>query len=143
MKNKNLVRGIFVLGAFALIGASVIAVQAASDNNFGARKDGSALDPARVELREERQAQMETNRTAAFAAIEAGDYSAWQEAVGDNNPFADKITADNFPRFIEAHNLRQAADSIMSELGVENGFGAGKGQGRGMHRGAGMGRNIR
>lgn len=69
-----------------------------------------------------------------------GDYSAWKVVVGDNNPFAGKITAENFTRFTESHNLRQQADNIMTELGIEkapgDGFHMGAHRGHGMNRGS-------
>ena len=136
MKNKNLVRATFALAAAALIGGGIIAAQAASsDTAFANRRAEAPLNASQLETRAERQAQMEANRTASLAAIEAGDYNAWKEAVGENNPFADKITAENFSKFVEAHNLRMQADSIMAELGIDmpQGHGAQR-QGRGIHR---------
>jgi len=60
----------------------------------------------------------------ARAAIEAGDYDAFIAAIGDK-PFAKDITAENFDRMIEAHDLRQSGDeegaeAMMDELGIEH-----------------------
>jgi hypothetical protein len=62
------------------------------------------------------------NFQAIKAAIEAGDFNAWLEAVGDS-PLAEIITAENFDQFIQMHNLRQAGDieaaqAIAEELGL-------------------------
>lgn len=144
MTKKNLLRATFALAACALIGGGVIAVQAASetsDNSFRMKRAGNCLDASQLEARAERQAQGQLHQTAAIAALEAGDYSAWQEAVGDNSPFKDKITAENFDRLVEAHNLRMEANLIMTELGVDQ--APGQGQHRGMNKGRGMQRMMR
>lgn len=68
------------------------------------------------------------------AAIEANDYEAFVTAAGDL-PMFKTITADNFDRFVEAHNLRQAGDfegarDIMDELGIKGpSMGVGRGFG--------------
>ena len=68
-------------------------------------------------------------RDAADAAIEAGDYNAWLEAVGEGCPMAQSVNADNFSKFSEAHKLMNQAHDIFAELGIERG-----GFGMGMHR---------
>lgn len=65
------------------------------------------------------------NRQAIMTAIENSDYSAWKEAIG-NSPMAEKITEENFAKFVEAHTLRQAgkfdeASQIEEELGIKMG----------------------
>lgn len=64
-------------------------------------------------------------REAVLAALEAGDYSAWLEVVGEDCPLTDKITEDNFFKLVEAHNLMQEAREIMEELGITKGMGMG------------------
>ena len=99
---------------------------------------------------EARRLEMEKTRAAIEAAITANDYSAWIKAVGTNHPWASKITKDNFSKLVEAHNLRQQADKIMAELGIEKGigegqgfgFGLGKGEGRGQGHGLGNGQGL-
>lgn len=88
---------------------------------------------------EAHRAAMEQTKTAVQAAIAANDYDAWIKAVGTNHPWAEKITKDNFAKFVEAYNLRQQADEIMTELGLENGPGENRGFGMGMGRGEGRG----
>ncbi|MEA3398461.1 MAG: hypothetical protein U9R06_01825 [Patescibacteria group bacterium] len=73
------------------------------------------------EERKARQAEMQANREAVQAAIEAGDYNAFASAIGENSPFAGKITPENFDRFIEAHESMEKGRSIMEELGIERG----------------------
>jgi len=57
-------------------------------------------------------------------AIESGDFAAFQEAVGDHEKFIDKVTEENFDRFVEAHQLmkdgdKEGAKEIFDELGFE------------------------
>jgi len=65
------------------------------------------------------------NMEDAREAIEANDYSAWKEAVG-NNPISEKITEENFFKLVESHNLMQSGDyegakEIREELGLKIG----------------------
>jgi hypothetical protein len=107
-----------------------------------------------VKQYKQREADMATRKAkadAVNAALEAGDYNAWvtaEKAVNENSPILSKITADNFSKYSEAYKLRKQADSILTELGVndhgDKGFGPGGmrgegGPGRGMHGGFGSG----
>ncbi|MFA6551404.1 MAG: hypothetical protein WCV41_02655 [Patescibacteria group bacterium] len=81
----------------------------------------------------EMRGMTDAQRTAINKAITNKDYTAWETAMGENNPMAQKINADNFVKFAEAHTLMQAgkfteAQKIMQELGVS--FGMGRGNGR-------------
>ncbi len=63
------------------------------------------------------------NHQAVISALDDGDYQAWQEAVGDS-PLVEKITEDNFGRFVQAHQLRQSgqfdeARQIEESLGID------------------------
>jgi hypothetical protein len=80
-----------------------------------------------------RKSEMETRKTAVEAALAANDYNAWVLAEGANAPILKTINATNFSRFVEAHNLRQQANAIMTELGVTKGEGRGEGMGMGGH----------
>lgn len=151
MKNKKLTNTVMALSALALIGGGLIAVQAAEDISFerhALRGSGEGRGFAnlseeekaeREATRESHRAEMSADREAVEAAIAAQDFNAWKEAIGENNPFADKITVDNFSKFIEAHNLMNQAKAIFAEIGVEYGPGMGKaaGHGRGMGQGFG------
>lgn len=90
-------------------------------------------------LREANYADQKTKIDAIRTALESGDYNAWVVAVkaeNINSSILEKITADNFSKYVEAHRLRTQADNIMSELGLERGYGNGIGMGYGM-RGVG------
>lgn len=52
------------------------------------------------------------------AAMDAGDYDAWRALVPENSPLGDVITAENFDRFIEMHQLMNEAHDIAEELGL-------------------------
>lgn len=70
-------------------------------------------------------------KTKVDAAIKNRDYNAWKAAVGDA-PIANQVTADNFSKFAEAHELREAgkneeAKAIMDELGIKPPHGHGHG----------------
>jgi hypothetical protein len=80
----------------------------------------------------EMRGMTDAQRTAIEKAIANKDYTAWKTAMGENNPMTQKITADNFAKFAEAHTLMQAgkfaeAQKIMQELGLS--FGQGRGNG--------------
>ena len=83
------------------------------------------------EQMEARRAEMQAKQEAVQAAITAGDYYAWVEAVGEDCPILEKINEDNFSRYVEAHNYMEQGRAIMEELGVEHGgfgkFGGHKG----------------
>ena len=77
------------------------------------------------------------NKPEVMEAIEAGDYNAWKELMGDRGP-AQTITEENFGTFVEMHNLmvagdKEAAQALRDELGLQDkgigykkGFEAGK-----------------
>ena len=153
MKNKKLMNTVIALSALALIGGGIIASQAASDNMFEARNGKAMRGEARgfenlseeekivmEAQRESRQAEMKADYEAVKVAINANDYNAWKEAIGENNPFAEKVTADNFIKFVEAHNLMNDAREILESIGIENGPAMGFGPGQGNGQAMGMGR---
>lgn len=72
------------------------------------------------------EAEQIAKRQAIETAIDNNDYEAWVKAVGEDCPMLAKITKENFAKFAEAQQLRQAADKIMAELGIE-GIGRGLG----------------
>ncbi|MBN2142030.1 hypothetical protein JW711_01750 [Candidatus Woesearchaeota archaeon] len=85
---------------------------------------------------------MQAHQEAVEAALEAGDYDAWLEAVQDT-PWSDEVTSvineDNFDRLVEMYNLRQDAKDLIGEardiaeeLGIERPFRVGPGEGIGM-----------
>lgn len=62
---------------------------------------------------------------AIDVAMSANDYNAWLAVVGTSSPVASKITASNFTKLVQAHELRKQADAIMTELGIDRGNGLG------------------
>ena len=71
---------------------------------------------------------------AVKTAIESGDYQTWLEAVGVDSPMAQEVTAEEFPRLIEAHGLMEqarekmeAAQQIREEIGLPGRMGKGPG----------------
>lgn len=148
MKKSNIVKGIAFLSVITMIGGGIIAAQAASDNAntsatnvFNGRGNGKNIEN-RARLTDEqiadRQAQMDIVRTA----LDNNDYSAWVTAVtaiNANSPLLEKITTANFSSFAKAHQLREEANLILQDLGLENeGLGMGR-QGRGNMGGFGRG----
>jgi len=87
----------------------------------------------------QKQEANRTDREAKMAAVKqalnTSDYSAWlaaEKAVDANSPLLTKITSDNFSKYVEANNLREQADAIMKDLGLDNNGGQGfGGPGRG------------
>lgn len=154
MQNKKLLNTVMALSALALIGGGLIAVQAAENNAFGRKalkesgegrgfQNLSEADKLKVEAeRESHRAEMEANRTAAQAAIASGDYNAWKAAVGENSPFAEKVTAENFAKFVEAHKLMDQAGEILKGIGIEEGANMGMGMGKALGHGRGMGQGC-
>jgi len=78
--------------------------------------------------------QMKDYQTQLDAAIESGSYEAFKTAV-TNLPMGkyllEKITADNFDKFVEAHNYQKQANdlmeksrTIMDEIGFNHAPGA-------------------
>ncbi|MFA5994184.1 MAG: hypothetical protein WC823_04450 [Parcubacteria group bacterium] len=119
MNKKNITLG---AGALALLGAAVI-VTGVYAYQGDATKTGPNYTP-------ERHAIM-------LKAFENKDYAAWKAQMGERGATR-KVTAENFARFAEMHQLMldgktAEAAAIRAELGL--GQGGGNGQGRGMHAG--------
>lgn len=148
INKKQIINGAIVFALILLAGGSLMAVKAAnvetaSNDSFIGRKFANLTAEQQAELQTQRAEQeklREAQQALIQSALDSGDYQAWLKAVGTANPLAQKITADNFAKFVEAHKLRQQADQIMSELGLEGqGFGQmGLDQGNGWGRHGGM-----
>ncbi len=83
-------------------------------------------------------------REAIREAATNGDYETWYNLVavdGELPEFLQVITADNFARYSEMHQLMDGAKGIREELGLEkpNMGKPGKGLGRGNSMGRGLG----
>ena len=119
IKQKN---SKMIAGAAAL--TAIIAIAGIAASTYAYRGDfnegGASFDSER--------------HTAMIEAFENNDYDAWLELTGDK-PVADKITAANFSKFVDMHNLMkegkyEEAKVIRDELGLE---GMGKQGKRGLH----------
>lgn len=78
--------------------------------------------------------------TAMEAAMDAKDYTAWKNLMAGRGRVTQVVTADNFSKFVQAHELAEAgktteAAAIRAELGLGQGNGNSKGTGCGMGRG--------
>lgn len=79
---------------------------------------------------EAKHAQMEETRTKMDAAIESGNFETFKQVASEmpmGEKLLEKVTADNFSRFAEAHGyqkqamgLMQKSGDIMKELGFED-----------------------
>ena len=112
MNNKNFIRN---LALFAVI-AGVVGISAVGAANPWENGEKKGWDNG------ERQEQRVEHREAMQAVLEAGDYQAFLELVGDK-PISEIITENNFARFIEMHELmetgdREGAKAIAEELGL-------------------------
>lgn len=126
-KQQFLIKGSAAL--VALVAVAGIATTSFAGNGFGEdveRPSPRMMGNISEEEREVRLGEMEEGRGQASerrekvkAALEAEDYEAWVNAIEEDNSLVENITEENFPRFVEAHELRQEAGEIMEELGVE------------------------
>ncbi len=155
MKNNKLIKTAAVVGTLALMAGGVVVADAASSKaasrglldgsgqGYGRMANLTEAEKAAWETdKETYRAEMGAKHIAAQAAVASNDYNAWKLAVGENHPFASKINAENFARFVEAHQNMDEARTIFAELGLEGApgmGGMGKGEGRGHGRGLGMG----
>jgi len=134
--NKKLMGGIAALSTLAIIGGGMLAVNAAG--NIMPNRSLNQED------RDLRMAERDTQREAVESALENADFTAWQ-AASVNSPMLDQVNEENFPKFVEAHNLMEEARVIMEDIGIDQGPGMGNRmnhdgrQGREMERGQGRG----
>ncbi|PIT95075.1 hypothetical protein COT98_01235 [Candidatus Falkowbacteria bacterium CG10_big_fil_rev_8_21_14_0_10_39_9] len=140
MKMKNLTRGLIALSVISMLGAGVLAASAATNTDTTKLGQGRGREMNRpAALTEAQKAEMDTKMATVKAAIAAGDYNTWvtaKKAINENCPELTKITTGNFSKYIEATNLRNQADSIMKDLGIDR--PEMKGRGMGEHRGSGQ-----
>jgi hypothetical protein len=131
MENKKML-GLLSLGVIALLGISLVAAY---------QGDSSVQGPNYSEDRHE----------AMQDAFAESDYDAWvalMTADGRSPGVLNKVNADNFDDFAEAHNTDDPARAaeLRAELGLNNGsglkdgtgFGGGKGMKQGSRQGSGM-----
>jgi len=142
MNKKIGIFGLAVLTVLALTAGTAMAatttksakVKAANQTGNEVRQRPAELTDAQKVEMEARRSEMKTKMTAVQTAIAAGDYDAWviaQTALDENCPLLTKITKDNFGRYLESVKLRQQAEAIDQELGIQPGFGHPGGFGHG------------
>lgn len=115
---------VIVLGITAVvIGVALFASQSVSAYKGDPRVKGPNYTPER--------------HTAMEAAFAKKDFNAWKKLMEGRGRAAQVVTAQNFAKFVEAHNLAEAgktdaANKIRTELGLglKNGSGMGQGMGR-------------
>src|SRR5665811_1298649 len=141
-QNKTL-KTASILGALALMIGGVVAVDATTGRNISNSQsfNGSALHERGEMMRgnmlglsEDERAQniseMGANHEAVEEAISENNFEKWQAAIGENNPFGEKITADNFSAFAEIHSSMETNRDKLVEMGIsmgDRGFGMGHG----------------
>lgn len=152
MNKKFALLSLTALTALAVTGGTALAATNLRTNQSADQAKVGKMNRQRpAELTEAQRAEMvakQTEMKAKFAPIEAaitaGDYNAWvtaQKALDENCPLLAKITKDNFNRYVESFKLRQQAEVIDKELGLEHGFG-GRHGGVGLGFGQGRGRLV-
>lgn len=142
IKKSQLAVGLMALTIISAVGISSATLAAGTDtSNVNAtsttshfRVGKAHIQPTAAQLADMavKKTEMTTKKTAIEAALTANDYNAWVLAEGPNAPILKTINATNFSRYVEAHNLRQQSDTIMTELGLTKGEGRGEGMGMGM-----------
>lgn len=163
MKNDNVIKVAAVIGAIALMTGGVIAADADMNRSFN--KDNFKGSNSELENRkfmfglseEEKseklaeisarrlanQEEMIARREAVLAALNNEDYEAWKVAVGENHPFVNQITADNFLQFASAHQNMDSVKEKLAEMGLEKYFKSGFGKKMGAGQGQGHGQFIK
>ncbi|MFH1661736.1 MAG: hypothetical protein ABIA02_01410 [Candidatus Falkowbacteria bacterium] len=120
MKKSNIIAGGAAMVAIIAVAGIAFSSFAADDSTVQkcerCNKPGMQFSEGKMT---EMKASMEAKKEAMNTALENNDYNAWVEAVGEDCPMLEKINADNFSRFVEAHNLQEQARAIMEELGIE------------------------
>lgn len=147
-KLTTIALGAVILGSLS---ASAFAYQGDGNGNYFNQER-----PAFTQLTEEEREEMKSKREAAREeigkAIESGDYETWKALmeekateIGHTPQILEVITADNFDKLMELHELkeeeraiREQQKAIAEELGIEKSDFGGhhkmKRGGRGMHR---------
>lgn len=139
--NKRIVLASLIMIITLAAGGTALAA-----SNRSINQELKKINRQSIKLTAEQKAELETKRAAMVnqkeaieAALTAGDYQAWvnaQQIIDKDCPILTKITPDNFGRYLESWRLRQQAELIDQELGIDrskvNNFGnrPGFGQGR-------------
>lgn len=133
MKRINLVKGaaalsILSLAAYGLMSANSVSASTTSTSTGTSTIKTSTVGPGHRFGREHEKdltaaqiADRTAKMTAIKTALDAGDYSAWVtavKAIHSDSPLLTEITSDKFSKYVEAIKLREQADTIMKDLGV-------------------------
>lgn len=117
-KKNNLMKGLLTLSVLGLISSSALAAsaalaassQSASDSNTvssGITMDWNKNKREKpTPLTDAQKKEMETNRAAVEAALNAGDYNAWVTAMKTfdaNSTLLSEVTSSNFSSFVAKH----------------------------------------
>jgi hypothetical protein len=84
--------------------------------------------------------EQQVKSDAVKAALKSGNYEAWvtaEKAMNANSPMLTKITSANFAKYAQLFALREQADGLAKELGLNPGQGQGYAKGFGEDRGTG------
>ena len=130
MNKKSIIFGVAAMMAVVVVGLSVSTfVNAGEKGAFGlgqGMKRNQLSEEERATMEETRELKMaenEAKREAVKLALNNSNYDEWVKAVGENCPILEKITEENFSKFVEAHNHMEEGKKIMEELGLEKGMG--------------------
>ena len=127
--NKNIKISLLIFSFLILSTGAVLTVNAASpDTETANRFNMNFVNPENRqenrEAKQNRRAENDENFEAIKNAVESGDYETWKELTV-NRPVSENITADNFSKLKEMHELRQngefeEARTIAEELGFKH-----------------------
>ncbi len=95
------VSGAYAFGGLGSVQGNEAVKQALENGDYEAFVEAvaSGITEEHFEQMQERYQQ----RTAVMQALEAGDYKAWVEAIESRPKITDKITEENFDKFVEMH----------------------------------------
>ncbi|MEA3342839.1 MAG: hypothetical protein U9Q92_01615 [archaeon] len=113
---------------------------AALDEGFQTRKAQMTEEKfseiaGRYQQMAEKRAEMRERREQLHAAMDEG-YESWRalaDSMDPQPPFADRITDENFDKFVELRDTMEHAKELRDELGFDERM-AGHGKGRFGHR---------
>lgn len=112
MDYKKIGAGLGVFAVVALAGSTLVSA-ANSNGQLKGMMSGRSSEENRIQMDE---------------AIESGNYQTFKELTNNKGRIADIITEENFPKFVQMHNLMkegkfEEAKVIRQELGLGNMIG--------------------
>jgi hypothetical protein len=103
---------VLTLGAILVALVAVIGISAST---LAATNDSSPNNKINNPQWQENHQQQSAKREAVMSALGKADYQAWLQAVGPDSKQATIITAEKFPRLVEAYKLEQEAKAKLDE----------------------------